>query len=177
MYCSQCGIQTADDALYCHGCGSVLYRDRLFRQGRDSCEPSVRPMERPVDEEYRRIAAELLPIDQKPDQCHYCGRREHLRSWDFGLAKKISAKRVWARTAVSLAMSVVSLPLAGYGVFSPPGTLERLKVLRLQLILCEACWRAGRSSFSLHPWWAAANRLGYSRFLDADALGRLQPDV
>jgi hypothetical protein len=117
---------------------------------------------------------ELLPIGQKPHECHACGRKDNLHGWDFGLGKPISTKRAWGKTAWSIAVSAVSLSLGGAGIVQLPGTKTRLRVLRLRLILCESCIR-GQTNYTLHPWWEPARRLGYTEFLSADDMEKLQP--
>ena len=150
MYCPQCGSETVDAAWFCHQCGYALTVTLRGRPARDACDPRARSAEPHVDDEHRTLADELLPIDPKSDQCHCCGRRENLHNWDFGLAKTVSTKRTWTRTAISVAISAVSLPTAGYGVFHPPGKIERLNVLRLRLVLCDDCWQADQASHFTH---------------------------
>ena len=109
MFCVRCGARNPDDADFCHKCGSSLYReevkeDCLSAKNTDSpvigVTNSVMPSGTRRDEtsltaEQRELVAALLPKDQKQNECHGCGRTEKLRSWDFGLGKKISTKLAW----------------------------------------------------------------------------------
>jgi hypothetical protein len=126
-----------------------------------------------LNKEQRQLIEELLPINQKPHECHACGRTDNLYDWNFGLGKKISTKRAWGGTAWSLAISAITVPLIGAGGVQLPGKKTRLRVLRLRLVLCDSC-RQQRLDYSVHPWWAMANRLGYSEFLNAEQLARLE---
>jgi hypothetical protein len=89
------------------------------------------------------------------------------------LGKKISSKRAWGGTAWSLAVSAITVPLIGAGGVQLPGKNTRLRVLRLRLVLCDSC-RQKRLNYSVHPWWATANRLGYTEFLNAEQLAGLE---
>ncbi len=171
MFCSTCGAQTPADATYCHKCGAVLYQESTGVQ--QPPEPYTTPVVPQLTDEQRQFVEELLPIDQKPNECHACGRTENLNSWAFGLAKKTRTKRDWVRTAASIGLSAVTLPLLGSGALALPGNETHYRVLRLQLILCDSC-RARRFSYGIHPWWETARRLGYKKFFDAKKLNKLQ---
>lgn len=175
MYCCKCGVKNPDDASYCNKCGSPLYLTFQHGHGpRQPIEEGIRdPVRTQMDEERRGIS-ELLSIDPKPHQCHGCRTEKDLYGYDFGLAKVMSARRNWGEAAWSAAVSAVSLPLLGYGILQLPGKKSRLRVLRLRLILCESC-RRRRVSYLLHPWWEPARRLGFTQFLSADDLDRLEP--
>jgi len=175
MFCCKCGARNPEEAQFCHKCGTSLYKEKEEQQiGQPKGTKDPRQAEGELTDEQRQLVDELLPIDQKPDECHRCGRRDSLYAWDFGLGKRISTKRAWGDTAWSLAVSAVTVPLMGVGGLQFPGKKARLRVLRLQLILCDSC-RQGEITYSVHPWWEAARRLGYTEFLDAAALKRLQP--
>lgn len=133
-----------------------------------------RHVEPPQSEEQRRLIEELLPIDQKPHECHACGRKDNLHSWDFGLGKNVSTKRAWSETALSVAVSAVTILLVGVAGLQLPGKKTSYRVLRLRLILCDVCWE-GETKYSLHPWWQKATQLGYTQFFDADGLKKLEP--
>jgi hypothetical protein len=66
MFCSKCGAGNSDRGNYCQKCGSPLSREALTQ-------------------EQRQLVNELLPIDQRPHECHACGRTGGLYGWDFGL--------------------------------------------------------------------------------------------
>lgn len=174
MFCCKCGGRNPDDASYCHSCGILLYKGDDPKVERSPRKPTAHEVETLPDEEQRRLIDELLPIGQKPHECHACGRKDNLYGWDFGLGKPISTKRAWGETAASIAVSAVSLALGGPGLVHLPGKKTRLRVLRLRLILCDSC-RRRQISYTLHPWWEPARRLGYTEFLSADDMEKLQP--
>jgi hypothetical protein len=174
MFCCKCGAGNPDDASYCHKCGRSLYKEEAKQIEELPKNKNPNQVEAPPIEEQRRLIDELLSVDQKPHECHACGRTDNLYRWDFGLGKKISIKRAWGETAWSVAISAVSLPLIGVGGVQLPGKKTRLHVLRLQLILCDTC-RRGQIKYSFHPWWEPARRLGYTEFLNSDELNKLQP--
>ena len=135
----------------------------------------ARQQREPVQsEEQRRLIDELLPIDQKPHECHGCGTKDKLHSWDFGFGKKVSTKRAWGETAWSIAVSAVTIPLVGAGGLRFPGKKSSYRVLRLSLVLCDSCWE-GQTKYGLHPWWQTAIRLGDTEFFDAEGLKKLEP--
>lgn len=174
MYCCKCGARNPEEASYCHKCGVSLYREEAGQVEPSAKNENSRQIATPSDEEQRRLIDELLPIDQKPHECHACGRKDNLYGWDFGLGKSISTKRTWGGAAWSVAVSAVTLPLVGYGGVQLPGKKTRLRVLRLRLILCDSC-RRGKINYAFHPWWEPARRLGYTQFLNANELKKLQP--
>jgi ribosomal protein L40E len=175
MFCCKCGTQNPDDANYCHDCGSSLYREAAKHSSDQSTRDEVsRQVETPQDEEQRRLIDELLPIDQRTKECHACGRRNNLHGWDFGLGKKSSSARAWGGTALSIAISAVTIPLIGAGGLQLPGKSTRYQVLRLRLVLCDSCWD-GKVKYDLHPWWQKATQLGYTEFFDAKGLKKLKP--
>lgn len=174
MFCCKCGSLNPDDANFCHKCGSSLYRAAGGNPSDSAKNKTPHQLEPHVSEEQRQLIEELLPIDQKPDECHACGRKDHLRSWDFGLGKKLSTKRAWGATAWSVAVSAVTIPLLGAGGVRLPGQKTSYRVLRLRLTLCDSCWE-GQAKYGLHPWWQTAIRLGYTEFFDAEGLKRLEP--
>jgi len=107
-------------------------------------------------------------------ECHGCGRRDTLRGWDFGLGRPLGARTDWDGTLASIALSAVTIPLLGVAGLRLPGKSVTLSVLRLQLLLCDACASQGKTPYSVHPVWSEAVRLGYTYFLDAGALTRLR---
>ena len=174
MFCCKCGARNAEHARFCHKCGDALYVEGTGQVG-SAAENGTPPKVETFDSsEQQQLMSRLLPISQKPNECHACGRAEKLYTWDFGLGKIISTKRAWGQTALSVAVSAVTIPLLGAGGFELPGKKTRLRVLRLQLVLCDSC-RHSHSRYDLHPWWEPARKLGYTEFLNADELKRLQP--
>ena len=174
MYCCICGSQNPDGASYCHKCGRSLFREETTQEGQQPAQISPRQVEAPLTEEQQQLIDQLLPIDQKAYECHACGRTDNQYSWDFGLGKNISTQRAWGETAWSVAVSAVTLPLIGVGGLRLPGKKTSLRVLRLRLILCDSCHQR-QLHYSLHPWWTVARRLGYTEFLDAKDLQKLEP--
>lgn len=184
MYCCKCGARNPDGGSYCHKCGATLYRADPTSEVGERTQPAQSTSSQ-LDEEQRQLLEELLPIDQKADQCHACGRAENLHVWDFGLAKKVSERRLWGETVGSVVASAVMIPLLGVGGLRLPGKKVNLRVLRLRLVLCSACrqqhialGKGGHidvAAYGLHPWWATARRLGYTQFLQASDLNRLRP--
>jgi hypothetical protein len=174
MFCCKCGARNPNEANFCHRCGNSLYvpeAGSLDQSTRNRAPQQVGPVQ---SEEQGWLINELLPIDQKLHECHSCGRKGHLHSWDFGLGKKLSTKRAWGETALSVAVSAVTIPLIGAGGLRLPGKKTSYRVLQLRLILCDSCWE-GQTKYSLHPWWQAATRLGYTEFFDAEGLKKLEP--
>lgn len=160
MFCSKCGARNSGSGNYCHKCGSPLFGE-ANAAGKAA-----------LTQEQRQLAEELLPIDQKPNECHACGRTAGLYGWDFGLGKKLSSQRAWGETAVSAAVSAITIPLIGAGRLELPGKRMHLRVLRLRLILCDDCSRK-QVAYTFHPWWNQAFRLGYTEFLTPDDLKNL----
>jgi len=174
MFCCKCGARNPDNASYCRECGNSLYREATRHLDQSAGDGVPRLVETPQNEEQRRLIDELLSIDQRPHECHACGKAHNLHSWDFGLGKKISNERAWGETAWSIAVSAVSIPLVGVGGLQLPGKKTRYQVLRLRLILCDSCWE-GQTKYGLHPWWQKAIQLGYTEFFDAEGLKKLEP--
>jgi len=174
MFCCKCGARNPEHAGFCHKCGDALYKegvDQTVSDAGDGPPPQVELLPSPEQEQ---LINKLLPISQRPNECHACGRTEGLYTWDFGLGKIMSTKRAWGQTALSVAVSAVTIPLLGAGGFELPGKKTRLRVLRLQLVLCDSC-RHGQNRYDLHPWWEPARKLGYTEFLNAEELKGLQP--
>src|SRR6266513_1012459 len=106
MFCCRCGARNPNDANFCHGCGTSLYvadAGDLGHSAENRAPYRVEAVQ--TEEEQRRLFDELLPIDQKQNECHSCGRTDKLHGWDFGLGKKLSTTRAWGETAWSVAVS------------------------------------------------------------------------
>jgi len=146
MFCCRCGAPIFQQASICLSCGGDL-----------SDPPS----------KATSVSAEGTPA---PLKCHSCGKSDELVAWDFGLGKTITTKSNWDETLISGAISAVALPLIGVGIVRLPGNRSTFAVLRLRLLLCESCCR-NRASYSCHPYWNEANRMGYTRFFDSSELG------
>lgn len=174
MFCCSCGASNPKGANYCHKCGSEMSTPSMETDHAEESPLQRKASSSEEESEQQRLVSELLPIDRKLHECHRCGRKEDLYGWDFGLGKVVSTRRNWAETALSVAASAVFVPLVGYGVLRLPGKASCLRVIRLRLILCGSCW-GNRVNYALHPWWEPATRLGYTKFLNADELKKLQP--
>jgi hypothetical protein len=182
MFCCKCGAKTPGDANFCNKCGSSLYREAAEHSG-GLADNRAASGHTPEGTAQPALIKELLAIDPKPHECHACGRRDKLFAWDFGMARRISTKRAWGESALSIALSAASLPLLGVGVLTMPGKKIRYQVLRLRLVFCERCCRQNRASaysrrlrsaaYSVHPWFEVARRIGYTEFLGANALDKL----
>jgi len=167
MYCCTCGTKCPENAPRCPSCGSVQLPERASVLGR--VEPSSRT---PIQSDDETIALQRLSVtDVKSDQCHGCGSKDQLLAYPFALAKKMNVQRDWAGTAASVAISAVSIPLTGFGIFQTPGKRTTYRIIRMTLILCPEC-RKRRVSYELHPWWNGVLRLGYTKFFDRYDLGR-----
>lgn len=147
MFCCKRGAEIYLQAKYCHNCGGVL-PDPTFegRPVRDGVSNALK--------------------------CHKCGASKGIKAWDFGLGKAISSKRAWGETAMSAALSAVTVPLIGYGMLRLPGKKTNFRVLRLRLMLCDSCWQ-NRAGYSFHPFWNEANRLGFTEFFPSTELDKM----
>jgi len=174
MYCCKCGAKIYLDARHCHNCGSFLPPSvGETSLQRSTSHELLRPRNESINEEQRSLVKELLTTDRKEHECHKCGAREKLSSWGFGLGRVISSKHTWSETAASAAISAITLPLIGFGALRLPGKKTNLSVLRLRLVLCEFCRKEG-ATYSVHPWWNGAQRLGYTEFLCPTDLNELR---
>ena len=111
------------------------------------------------------IVQRLRATDEKPNECHGCGGKDQLLAYPLALAKTLNVKRDWTGTAASVALSAVSIPLTGFGIFRTPGKHTTYRAVRMTLILCRNC-RKRRVNYELHPWWRDLHSLGYAQFLD-----------
>jgi hypothetical protein len=168
MYCCKCGTKIVAEAAFCHKCGQPVYAEGEVVATQTQSPQG--PSERTPDSALMR---ELASIDKQAHCCHACGKKDQLLSWDFGLGKPIGTKREWAKTAVSVAVSAVTIPLLGAGMLQLPGTSTRLSVLPLKLVLCSDCHKS-KKSYDVHPWWAPLRRYGYTEFVSAQALKTLR---
>lgn len=159
------GVPTLEglEAMY----GKVPVREALFALMRER--------------HYLLDAIELiLRVDSGGTRCHGCGAAAALSRFVFGLAKIVKETRDWVETIASVAVSAVSLPLTGFGVFQTPGRATTANILRLHLLFCPECTKKrtrlfgnlvlSDSDYELHPCFVKARQLGYSRLLAADPL-------
>ncbi len=168
MYCCSCAAQTSEESHICHKCGTPVPHTPFNNAS------TQRPFGSETEQEQRRVEQRLLSKDRKPHQWHQCEGRGKLHGWDFGLGKIIAEKRVWGATAVSVAVSAITVPILGVGMLERPGKETSLTVLRLRLMLSESGSQRGGVSYSVHPCWDGAMSLGYTEFLSADDLKRLR---
>jgi hypothetical protein len=135
-------------------------------------------------ENYLATIEKIIEIDAAFTKCHICGSTHKTVRRDFGLAEVLVDKRNWAETAVSVAISVVTLPTLGVGRISFPGRTRRLRVLKLHLILCDACMREKTTAllwdskltaadYARHPAWEVAQQLGFVKILTAKELAKI----
>jgi hypothetical protein len=162
MHCCRCGAKLADDAKSCAGCHAPVASEESSRAG----PPNA------VDQE--AIISEILAQDSHSGSCHKCGSNLPLHTWRFGLGKIVSSRRDWGETAVSAAVSAVTLPLLGAGALRFPGKKTSFHMLQLRLRLCDSCARSKDTAYSMHPGWRNATSLGYTEFFDATELRKLQ---
>lgn len=158
MFCCKCGARLDPGALQCSNCGDVLPEFGL----RNS--PTADVTQNSVQDSVRGGST----------KCHKCGSPDKVHSWEFGLGRATSSSRSWSGTALSAALSAITVPLTGFGVLQLPGKKTTFSVLRLRLTLCDSCWR-NREGYSCHPLWAEAQRLGFTEFFCAGDLARLEP--
>jgi hypothetical protein len=151
MFCCKCGAEIHREATHCHKCGDVL--------------PGMVATHSP--------AGSQSTAGRQEAKCHKCGGTAGLTAWDFGLGKVLSTNRAWSETAISAALSAVAVPLIGFGMLRLPGKRTSFSVLRLRLVLCDACLR-NRVGYSAHPLWEEANRQGYTEFFGTTELGKLE---
>lgn len=170
MFCCKCGSKIYHEAKYCHNCGNALPGPAL------DVGPSMpEGIETEADSATKHPPPNLvITSDCKEPKCHKCGAAGGLKAWDFGLGKIVTTKRAWGETAISAALSAVTVPLTGYGMLRLPGKKTRFSVVRLRLVLCDTCLR-NQAGYSSHPFWEEANRLGYTEFFDQTELTKLEP--
>jgi hypothetical protein len=155
------------DAAYCHKCGDILFQEPTIT-GSELRKPALSQSR----DEDQHLVEELLAIDPKPSNCHSCGKTQSLSRYPFALGKPVSTQREWGTTALSVAFSVVTIPLLGVGGVRLPGKSTRLRILRLTLVLCSQCLKNNKGC-EIHPWWTIARKHGYTEFLSADDVSRL----
>ncbi len=114
------------------------------------------------------------------DPCHVCKATDSLTYHPFGLSRVLSKQRNWKGTAVSAAVSAISLPLVGAGALYGPSTEKTAQIMRMRLVLCQSClnerkgllggFLAKSKHAKCHPLWDSLNEAGYELFIDAHDL-------
>lgn len=117
--------------------------------------------------------------------CHACGTRDRLTHHTFGMARILSTKRDWTEAAVSIGVSVITVPLFGIGRLSGPARTHTAQVVRLQLVLCHRCLDQRKGLFgamnlrkkdcALQPRFEHVRALGYTKLITPDELGQWKP--
>jgi hypothetical protein len=112
--------------------------------------------------------------------CHRCGTERPLWTFPFGLARILDKKRDWSEAALSIGVSLITVPLFGMGRLSGPAKTLTGNVLRLELLLCAICRDAKKNIFgvvrltqddyALHPLWGDAHRSGFTHFIPGTKL-------
>jgi len=177
MFCCSCGTRNPEPAPSCYNCGAALISPTIVSVRIPGPAVQSRPNNASFldsDEGEIRGLRVLARTDSKSCECHVCGTREGLRYYRFGLARVMSVKRVWSETAASVVMSAISVPLVGVGMLRLPGKRTSVRALRLTLVLCEAC-DVSQPDYTAHPWYSAAQRLGYTALLSECDLEKLTP--
>jgi hypothetical protein len=178
VYCCNCGAENPNYGRYCHRCGNALIsgaiNDQLDSKALAQRQPTAAKALSEEEEDEVRGLRKLHRIDTKPLECHSCGRTEGLIGYKFGLAKVLSSKRDWTRTVGSVVLSAISVPLVGVGKLELPGKSNKVRALRLRLVLCESC-RAAQLNYPAHPWWHSALKLGYNTLLSERDMEQLGP--
>ena len=162
MYCCICGAELKGKSTSCPSCGAPVAPESPS-QSSSSLSP-----------QQEAIIRDIVSEDRQSTGCHKCGSKAAQHTWQFGLGKVISSRHAWGETAISAAVSAVTLPLLGAGILKLPGKETSFHVLRLRLNLCDSCARSKGTAYSMHPARKKATSLGYTEFLDASELGRLQ---
>lgn len=172
MFCCKCGARNPRNAVHCNKCGARVIEQETSElhqvQGNSEKVGSL------SESRQSRLFHKGSHVAPEPTRCHACGGKDQLYSWQFGMARELSARRAWEDTAVSVAVSAITIPLLGVAGFQMPGKKARLQVLRFRLVLCKACWDK-KVTYSAHPQWETARSLGFTQILDANELRALRP--
>jgi hypothetical protein len=175
------------DAIINHGVGhhfGVIKR-KLNERKKEKFEQQ----EMADREEVELVTKELLPLDQKLNECHCCGEKHSLTRSPFGLAKIVSSTRNWSLTGLSIAstaLAAVFIPIASSVPvrIHLPRRKQFARLLRLDLTLCSDCRTQQKVickklgitvAWQAHPWWHKAMKCGYTEFIPGDELGEWTP--
>lgn len=127
-----------------------------------------------VEEQHASVELhrKLQAID---DPRHGCGAKESLTVFEFGLARVQKKERDWTSTAISAAVSAVTVPLLGAGALYGAGTMSTGQLLRLRLKLCPSCidsrkglfggFTVKESNCDAHPMWQTLHGAGFTKFI------------
>jgi hypothetical protein len=117
--------------------------------------------------------------------CHRCGAERPLLTFPFGLARILDKKRDWSEAALSIGVSLITVPLLGVGRLSGPAKTMTGNVLPLELLLCAICRdaeknifgvvRLSQDDYALHPLWGDAHRAGFTYFIPGNTLDQWRP--
>jgi len=196
--CPECGKQFSDKASACPNCAYP------YEKFRSRCK-SISPVTSQEDKELEAALLALSFAINNPDKdesiklkqefkklyflmvginspCHICGA-EHVEKFSlfpFGMAKMISETTDWTKTAFSVGLSAIILPLLGVGWFSGPDENKRAKIIYLYLFLCDECIKDRKKLFggtkisskdyTHHPCYNAIKSIGYTTILNSEKL-------
>ena len=118
----------------------------------------------------------------KHDPCHFCGSKERLQRYRFGLMHVESSTRNWGAAAATATISAVTLPFLGVARIFLPGKSYSGALLRLQLVVCEVCAKKNRRLLTgfwatekhamRHPLWESLHAAGFTKYIDPEDLGK-----
>ncbi len=151
----------------------ALYRKQLERQGyvvvksaenfsRAPGDPAPDPTEAIAAGEAMQRAIAGQPVDLTI--CMECGSRQGVTGRDFGFARILDKTSEFS---------------GGKFKWS-----TRASIVRGEMVFCEACWKKHKNmvglpkltdaDYALHPWWATAQKYGFTTHLDAHEVQRYQ---
>lgn len=137
-------------------------------------------------------AAQLIPaiiewkkfdniLKGKHDPCHFCGGKNKLQKWRFGLASPKSAKYSLTEatvTVASLAISALTLPLLGQALVSLPGQTSNGFILKM--VICKECRTKNANFLGIfmpkekykiyHPLYDKLHKAGYTKYIPSEKL-------
>jgi hypothetical protein len=114
--------------------------------------------------------------------CHICGGPRSCH-YEFALGRIVSHQKHWGAAVGTLALNILTVPLAGM-IVGPRGvgSTTRASLARCRLILCDECADTRRGFFGnlkvtqadcqRHPSWNRLIRAGFNRYFDADLLAK-----
>ena len=120
--------------------------------------------------------------------CHLCGSEDSLTKVQFGLAKIISKKLDWKKTAASvagsIAISAVTAPLLGVWGYSITGKTTKANIIRLYLVICNNCrsirkkllggLKITEQDYKKHPCFNSFFDIGYTKILPKHELDQFK---
>lgn len=162
MYCCNCGAKLTGRSTLCPSCSTPIPPESLPQN------------DAPIAVEEQAVIRDIVSEDLQSTGCHKCRSNAAPHTWQFGLGKISSSRHAWGETAISAAVSAVTLPLLGAGALKFPGKKTSFQVLRLRLRLCDSRARHRQRAYSMHPAWKKAQALVYTEFFDAAELNRFR---